>query len=539
MILTAIWRFNVDNIDYNKLRGGYYTPEKICDWIVSNCIGEKDKEILEPSCGDGNFLQSLCKYGYSNVTAVELDAEEAKKASKYGFSVINNDFFSYYKDNIDGIRKYDMIVGNPPFIRYQNFIEEYRTIAFSLMNKYGFHPNRMTNIWLPFLVLSCMALKEDGKLCMVIPAELFQVDYAAETRLFLSDYFEKLTLITFKELIFEDIQQEVIILYGERKSQEKGIKVLELDNLASFDCLEHEQSNEIKKINHTKDKWVKYYLSNSELELLDALNNDDRISSASDLFEINVGLVSGENKFFVLNKEQVSEKGLIGCVEPIVSRSDQLQGAIFSNTDLHNLQRDGKRVYLFSPAKESSMQGYDESEYIHYGEEIGISKNYKCRIRKPWYHIKKTWLPEGFFIRQANKYPKMILNNTKANVTDTVHKIRFIDSNNKDAIVSAFYNTYTFALAETLGRSYGGGVLTFEPNEVRSFRIPMLNSQKLDIQLVNEHIRNGKIEEMLFYTDKILLMEGLGLSNNDIQKLHSIWDKLSNRRLTRKRSAAK
>lgn len=529
----------MDNIDYNKLRGGYYTPEKICDWIVRNCIGEKEKEILEPSCGDGNFLHSLSKYGYSNVTAIELDGEEAKKASEYGFPVINIDFFSYYKDNIDGIRKYDMIIGNPPFIRYQNFIEEYRTIAFSLMNKYGFHPNRMTNIWLPFLVLSCMALKDDGKLCMVIPAELFQVDYAAETRLFLSDYFEKLTLITFKELIFEDIQQEVIILYGERKSTEKGIKVLELDNLSSLDSLEYEKSDEIKRINHTKDKWVKYYLSNSELELLETLNNDERISNASDLFEINVGLVSGENKFFVLNKDQVDEKGLTECVEPIVSRSDQLQGAIFSNIDLQNLQRGGKRVYLFSPEKEASMQGFEESEYIQQGEEMGISQNYKCRIRKPWYYIKKTWLPEGFFIRQANKYPKIILNNTRANVTDTVHKIRFIEKQNNDAIISAFYNIYTFALSETLGRSYGGGVLTFEPNEVRSFRIPMLNSQKLDIQIVNDHIRKGKIDELLIYTDKILLMDGLGLSNNDIQKLHSIWNKLSNRRLTRKRSKIK
>ena len=475
----------MSNIDHNKLRGGYYTPEKICDWIVSNCIGEKDKEILEPSCGDGNFLRSLCKYGYSKVTAVELYTEEAEKAREYGFPVINSDYFSYYKEEIDNIRKFDMIVGNPPFIRYQNFIEEYRTIAFTLMKKYGFHPNRMTNIWLPFLVLSCMALKEDGKLCMVIPAELFQVDYAAETRLFLSDYFEKLTLITFKELIFEDIQQEVIILYGERKSKEKGINVLELDNISSLDSLKSWQFSEIKKINHNKDKWIKYYLSNSELELLETLNKDNRISNVSDLFEINVGLVSGENKFFVLNKEQVDEKGLIKCVEPIVSRSDQLQGAIFSNNDMEELQEKGKRVYLFSPAKETSMQEYNESEYILYGEEIGISQNYKCRIRKPWYYIKKTWLPEGFFIRQANKYPKIILNNTKANVTDTVHKIRFIKSENKNCIVSAFYNTYTFALAETLGRSYGGGVLTFEPSEVRSFRIPMLNSQKLDIQIIN------------------------------------------------------
>ena len=64
------------------------------------------------------------------------------------------------------------------------------------MNKYGFKPNRLTNIWLPFLLLSCNALKSNGRLGMVIPAELFQVDYAAEARQFLSVYFDRLTIIT-------------------------------------------------------------------------------------------------------------------------------------------------------------------------------------------------------------------------------------------------------------------------------------------------------------------------------------------------------
>ena len=39
-----------------------------------------------------------------------------------------------------------------------------------------------------------------------------RVDYAAEARQFLSTYFENLTLVTFKKLVFDDIQQEVILL---------------------------------------------------------------------------------------------------------------------------------------------------------------------------------------------------------------------------------------------------------------------------------------------------------------------------------------
>ena len=41
----------------------------------------------------------------------------------------------------------------------------------------------------------------------------------------------------------------------------------------------------------------KYYLTNEELQLLKKLDHDSRISNATDLYEVNVGLVSGENDF--------------------------------------------------------------------------------------------------------------------------------------------------------------------------------------------------------------------------------------------------
>ena len=44
---------------YNKLRGGYYTPEKIAEFIATWAIRTKNDEILEPSCGDGSFISAI------------------------------------------------------------------------------------------------------------------------------------------------------------------------------------------------------------------------------------------------------------------------------------------------------------------------------------------------------------------------------------------------------------------------------------------------------------------------------------------------
>ena len=532
---------------YNKLRGGYYTPDKISEFITDWAIRTPVDSVLEPSCGDGSFLSAITKR-YSelganhetikeNVIGIELDDVEAAKSEQYGTTVICNDFFTYYQENIEDQIQFDVIVGNPPFIRYQYFTEEYRKIAFALMNKHGFKPNRLTNIWLPFLVLSCKALKPNGRIGMVIPAELFQVDYAAEARQFLSDFFDKLTLVTFKRLVFDDIQQEVILLLGERGCDKHGIRVIELDDMADliaqgYTCLENA---EFKELDHGSDKWVKYYLSNEELNLLKHLNSDSKISAATDLFEVNVGLVSGENDFFVMNQTTVDQFNLQDSVVPIISRSEQLKGVRLTDEDYNNLIALGKKVYFFVPGNDAFDELTDEQKiYIQWGEEKGYNKNYKCRIRPKWYHVSQTWRADAFLIRQAHLYPRMIINEKGALVTDTLHKVRFLEGVDGKHVAAAFLNTYTFALSETIGRSYGGGVLTFEPGEMRRIRIPMKMANQLDLQKIDNWQRLGEIDKILEYTDKILLRDGLGLSEHAVCLLHSIWDKMRNRRMIRK-----
>ncbi len=113
-------------------------------------------------------------------------------------------------------------------------------------------------------------------------------------------------------------------------------------------------------------------------------------------------------------------------------------------------------------------------------------------------------------------------------------KVRFLEGVDGECVAAAFLNTYTFALSETIGRSYGGGVLTFEPGEMRKMRVPMKMSDQLDLQKIDCWQREGKIDKILDYTDIILLHKGLGLTEHEIQLLHSIWDKMCGRRMSRK-----
>ncbi len=546
-----------------KLRGGYYTPGPIADFLASWAIQSSKAQILEPSCGDGQILEAafntFMKLGSNKasinklISGVEFDSEEALKASEristltglpladvHNSTIHNEDFFAYCKAHLADKRLFDAIIGNPPFIRYQNFPEEHRNIAFYLMQQGGLHPNRLTNAWVPFLVASTLLLNEHGRLAMVIPAELLQVNYAAELRQFLSQYYKRLTLITFKKLVFDDIQQEVVLLLGERNGAEhSGIRTVELNGIADLSSYKHTiaLNDNLKDMDHSSEKWTMYFLEDDELQLIRRLSLDTRLTVARDVLDVDVGIVTGLNEFFVLNERQAKEYNLMAYTQTLVGRSAHLQGLIFSPSDWEiSVKKQSPAFLLNVPPLPCDILPEELKTYIKSGEDKEIHKGYKCRIRNKWYVVPSVWIPQAFMLRQVHHYPKIIFNAALATCTDTIHRVKFRGQTSPQQTVAAFTNSLTFAFAEIFGRSYGGGVLELEPNEAERLFIPLIGSERLDLNELDALLRKEGIYAVLNITDNILLKRCLGMSDEDIAQLRAIWEKLRDRRLNRKHS---
>ena len=545
------------NIDFDKLRGGYYTPSPIADFICSWAIQNEDDLVLEPSCGDGNFIQAAIeRFGdlgvsgddlYGRIKGVELIPEEAVKAANraanFGLNsdtIVNDDFFSFIanQDNTT----FNSIIGNPPFIRYQNFPKEHRDIAIQMMEDIGLKPNKLTNIWVPFLVICSSLLNDNGRLGMVIPAELFQVKYAEQTRVFLSNFFERITIVTFKKLVFDGIQQEVVLLLCEKSvPNAQGIRVLQLDDLEELNNVDFDAvaETEVVELLHDTEKWTKYFLNPREIDLLREIKDSNRIPLANDILDADVGIVTGRNAFFMLKQSQVKEWNLQDVTTKVVSKSNQLSGIIFNDSDFGVNAQNDLPTHLFLPENtEFDSLDNNSKRYITYGEEQEFHTGYKCRIIKRWYITPSLWIPQGFALRQVNRYPKLVLNHVEASSTDTIHRLRFLSEiYSPESIVVCFLNSLTFAFSEVTGRSYGGGVMTFEPTEIEELLIPVVEDHGIDLILIDELIREDRIEEVLDIVDKAVLIDHYGFSLNETLELRNIWLKMSNRRINRGKSA--
>ncbi|WP_291275882.1 class I SAM-dependent methyltransferase [Flavobacterium sp.] len=544
---------DIENIESRKLRGGYYTPQAIADFICRWAITKPSQTVLEPSCGDGNFIEASIKRFielgvpqknlFGLIKGIELVKKESEKskqrAANYGLNsttIVNSDFFSYISN---GNPRYDIVIGNPPFIRYQNFPEEHRQRAFEMMNEIGLKPNKLTNIWIPFLVISASLLNKNGKLGMVIPAELFQVKYAAETRIFLAKFFPRITIVTFKKLVFSDIQQEVVLLLCEKDVQSnKGIRVVELSTLKELESLNISkvQKSDVKTLEHNSEKWTKYFLDENEIKLLREIKEDKRIKPCSSIMSVDVGIVTGKNDFFMMNKETVAKWKLKAYTQKVVSKSAHFKGIQFKDEDFEDNSDAQHSGYLFLPPnKDFEDLPQACKNYIKYGEEQDFHVGYKCRIRKRWYITPSLWCPDAFALRQVGDYPKIIVNKTEASSTDTIHRVRLTTKVKPEIVALSFLNSLSFAFSEITGRSYGGGVLTFEPTEIEEIPLPLLENTRIDLNKIDNLIRQRRIEEVLDIVDQELLIKQLKFTKTDVEALRAIWRKLSSRRLNRRK----
>ena len=73
-------------------------------------------------------------------------------------------------------------------------------------------------------------LKENGKLGFVLPAELLQVSHAKLIREFLIKNYEKISIVSFKKLVFDTIQQDVVLLLCQKGSGIPHIEYIETED---------------------------------------------------------------------------------------------------------------------------------------------------------------------------------------------------------------------------------------------------------------------------------------------------------------------
>jgi adenine-specific DNA-methyltransferase len=534
----------IKNESPTKLRGGYYTPPDIALFLTKWVFESNPRLILEPSCGDGIFLDAISQLNQGNVSrvlAVEKDSEEACKALQRAIGlrqlktqIISEDFLEWGLLNVSKPLDFDAVLGNPPFIRYQYLDGAQQSLMEKVFKLFHLPFTKHTNAWVPFIILSIAHLKAGGRLAMVVPSEILHVLHAQQLRTFLASHCSKIHVIDPEELWFGDTLQGVVLLLAEKngpeRSNEHGVAITQVRDRLFLE----DPSNIFNQANYLngdviKGKWMLGLLSQQQRELLIDIIHRPNVTRFKQIASVDVGIVTGANKFFLVPDEVVDKYKLGEWAHPMFGRSEHAPGVIY-DAKTHRSNKGVGFPTNFLWFQETDITKYPKRirEYLKKGEEEGLHKRFKCRVRSPWFKVPSVYTTPVGMLKRCHDYPRLISNKANAYTTDTAYRIR-TNEIEPDRLVYSFINSLTSLSAELEGRHYGGGVLELVPSEIERLVIPT-PEVPVHIDELDKLIRTGVHPEKLFTQQNKLILGGIGISKAEQETLLEAWNHLRSRR---------
>lgn len=544
---------SVDNLGQSqKARGAFFTPLEISQFISNWAIRTGGDHVLEPSCGDAAFLlPSAAKLVELGASAEVLPTllhgmdihgpsvvEACGRLAQEGFaaSIKEGDFFDRQPE-----RLYDAVVGNPPYVRYQDFSGAARTKSLRVALAHGVRLTSLASSWAAFTIHASEFLKDDGRLGLVLPAELMSVSYAGEVRRFLMNRFAKVRLIVFEQLLFPGVLEEVVLLLAEGRGTAKSFEVYQARDAGSLVSLD--TSSWRGFVPTADEKWTPALIPADALDTYREITQGNCFLRMMNWGTTYLGSVTGNNGYFTLTGAMVSKLGLQKTeylkISPPGGR--HLKGLTFSERAWGHLAKEGGRCFLFAPSSSDMSSG--AKSYIEQGERDGVPLAYKCKVRTPWWRVPLVAQPDLLFTYMNHDRPRLISNDAGAYVLNSLYGVKLksdLRELGRKTLPIACLNTVTLLGSEIVGRSYGGGLLKHEPREADLMPVPgpkILEAAANELMLIEPQLalmlRQNKLLNAVEMVDAIILERHLKLDTAQLGQLRQAREALFQRRVAR------
>jgi adenine-specific DNA-methyltransferase len=388
--------------------GQYFTPRVVAEFMIGLAEISSSSSILEPSCGEGIFLDLLQKKGYKNIVAYEIDDSLARDFSDIRYE-------SFISAQIE--ETFDLVIGNPPYIRWKNLenVLKAELEVNPIWNKYF---NSLCDYLYIFILKSIELLNEEGQLIFICPEYWMNTTHSASLRNYMvqNGYFEE--IYHFNETpIFDDVTVSIIIFkYRKSKNRIHKVKVTKfhtnrklsselLGNLQNRIQLQGVEYIDIPPFKVNQRWLLQSYKVISRLKKLEFTCQKVIPSSPLNLFEeqkseyhtigeicdIGNGLVSGLDKAFRLNGHKLNNAEKTATVD--VAKAKDLAPFFVEDITKYILIRDS--------LEEAKFQEIYPNYFLHF-------QKYKADLENRYQYDRKINYWEWVFLRNYKLFSKPI-----------------------------------------------------------------------------------------------------------------------------------
>lgn len=285
--------------------GQYFTPKHIARLMVSQISKDKSSRILEPSAGEGVFLDALYEAGYTNYIGVEIDTNLIQAPQHY----VEHASFVTWKP----AEKFSVIIGNPPYIRWKH-LEKALQDELKTHHFWGTLFNSLSDYLSVFIANSIEHLDDEGELIFITPSFWMHTLHTSALRDWMLAQGSVTEIVDFGESnVFEGVSSSIIIFkfvkgahpdfinYWKYRGNRKVSDDISLNNASQF---EHLPIPSFKQGKHWTLADAQTQAVIEKLERAATKTNDDlliptkQVIQLGDFVEIANGMVSGMDKAF-------------------------------------------------------------------------------------------------------------------------------------------------------------------------------------------------------------------------------------------------
>ncbi len=520
-----------------KLRGGFYSPDGLvhaCLDRVAALVGDRaGLAVLEPSAGDGAFVRGLAAHPLGaqvgELTAVELEPAEAATC---GAAIAaaglpgRAEAGSFLPWALACPPRFDVAVGNPPYVRYQFVDPAERAAIAAIADLADVALGGVANLWIPVLLGALACLREGGVFAFIVPAELLTGVSAGAVRRWLGTRADAVRADLFPPGSFPGALQEVVVLSGVRRAP-AAARLRVAEGGSAWDC----------DLDPDAPTWTRYLLAPRERAALDEARALPAVAALGTVARFEVAIVTGANDFFSLDAATVAAYDLAPWTKPLLPRIRHAGGLVYAPADHAAIAAAGQKAHLLHFAAElpDPRGAARPAKYLEVGEAAGLPARYKCAIRDPWFRVPHVRAGRLLLSKRSHRYPRVVLNEAGAFTTDTIYRgaMKPSHADREADLVAGFHNSLTLLTAEVEGRSFGGGVLELVPGEVARLAVPGAPGLGSALPDLDALARKGNEEALVAATDRCLAAAGIGLTPGLLATLADARASLLARRLAR------
>jgi hypothetical protein len=449
-----------------KQNGAFFTPASVAGTLVQWVVKSKHDLLLDPSCGDGQFLLH-----HRNSVGVEFDAVAAAAACRnaYPRTVCVEDFFTWAEQTR---QRFDCVAGNPPFIRYQRFTGAMRLRALALCRSAGLSISQLTSSWTPFIVASTRLLKPGARMAFVVPAEIGHASYAKNLLGMLARRFGRLGLIAIRERVFPELSQDVWILYGDGfGGATDSLEFVVWDSFHECPVFPEGEHLKFSELMLWRNRLRPFLLSADQRRLYRALCSRAG-STLGELARIGIGYVTGANDFFHLRPSQLERLKIPReLVIPSVRNARLLDGRPITRETVNEWIANDQPCLLLALDR-LDLEHPSVRDYLESPSGRKAKQAYKCRSRDPWYRVPDVVIPDAFLSYMSGEAPCLVRNDAGCTCPNSLLAVTFHRRTVTPEVIDAWQNPLTELSCELEGHPLGGGMLKLEPREAGRVCVP-------------------------------------------------------------------